>query len=261
MDYIKEKINDFFKYRFLLYNLISREIKVKYRRSILGILWSVLNPLFTMIVISMVFSRIFRFNVENFNVYFLTGSVIFSFMSDATTSSISSIIGSGALIKKVYMPKYIFPLEKTTFALVNLGFSLIAVLIVILFSSVKVGFSALLFTVPILYCYVFSLGISLALAALTVRFRDIQHLYSVIITTWMYLTPVIYPASAIEGKLFKVMKFNPMYYYVTYFREVIMYNHVPDFNFNLICIGFSLSSLIIGTIIFKKKQKTFILYI
>ena len=85
MDYIKEKINDFFKYRFLLYNLISREIKVKYRRSILGILWSVLNPLFTMIVISMVFSRIFRFNVENFNVYFLTGSVIFSFMSDATT--------------------------------------------------------------------------------------------------------------------------------------------------------------------------------
>lgn len=255
------KINDFLKYRFLLYNLISREIKVKYRRSILGVLWSVLNPLFTMLVISLVFSQIFRFEIKNFNIYFLTGSVIFSFMSEATTSSLSSILGASALIKKVYIPKYIFPLQKTTFSLVNLGFSLIAVLIVFLFSGIKVSASVLLFPIPIIYCYIFSLGISLALSALTVKFRDIQHLYSVITTMWMYLTPVIYPASSLKGPLLKIMELNPMYYYVTYFREVVMYGTVPDLKFNLICTGFALTSLIIGTLIFKKRENTFILYL
>ena len=254
-------INDFKKYRFLLNNLISREIKVKYRRSILGILWSVLNPLLSMIVISFVFSQVFRFDVQHFNVYFLTGSVIFNFMSDATNSSLTSIIDSGSLIKKVYIPKYIFPLEKTTFSLVNLGFSLIAVAIVMIFSGIKITASILLFPMPILYCYIFSLGISLALSAITVMFRDIQHLYSVIVTMWMYLTPVIYPVSVLKGHLLTLMKFNPMYYYVTYFRDVVMYGNIPDLNFNLICLAFSLLSLLFGIIIFKLREKTFIMYL
>lgn len=254
-------ITDFKKYRFLLNNLISREIKVKYRRSILGILWSVLNPLLSMIVISFVFSQIFRFDIQYFNVYFLTGSVIFNFMSDATMSSLSSIISASSLIKKVYIPKYIFPLEKTTFSLVNLGFSLIAVAIVMLFSGIKITASILLFPIPILYCYIFSLGISLALSALTVMFRDIEHLYSVVVTMWMYLTPVIYPASVLKGSLLTIIKFNPMYYYVTYFRDVVMYGNIPDLTFNLICLAFSLGSLLLGMLIFKLREKTFILYL
>lgn len=256
-------VKNLFKYRFLLSNLISREIKVKYRRSFLGILWSVLNPLFTMLVISTVFSRIFKIGVANYNIYFLTGSIIFSFMSEATSISLGSILDSASLIKKVYMPKYIFPLEKTLFALVNLAFSLIAVLIVIVFSKVKFTLTMLLFPIPIFYCLIFSLGISFALSAITVFFRDIRHLYSVIITMWLYLTPVIYPTTVVEQQhdLFMIMKLNPMYYYVKYFRDIVMYNTIPDLKFNLICIGISIISLVFGILIFKKCQKNFILYL
>jgi ABC-2 type transport system permease protein len=241
-------------------NLIIRDIKVKYRRSVLGILWSVLNPLLSMIVISAVFSKIFRFNVEHFNVYYLTGSIMFGFMTEATTASMTSVLGAAPLIKKVYIPKFIFPLQKTTFGLVNLGFSMIAVLIVLIFSGIGFSFTMPLFIFPIICCYLFSLGLSFALSALTVYFRDIQHLYSVIITIWLYLTPIIYPFEAIPEKLQVFIKFNPMYYYVTYFRDALMYKTVPSLEFHVISIVSALLVFVIGALIFKKAQKNFILY-
>ena len=127
---MKQSLAMFVKYRHLLFNLIGRDLKVKYRRSVLGILWSVLNPLLMMLVITAVFSNIFKFNVEHFPVYYLTGYTLFNFFSEATNMCNSSILEASALIKKVYIPKYIFPLEKVTFALVNMLFSLIAMALI-----------------------------------------------------------------------------------------------------------------------------------
>ena len=176
---MKAYLATFFKYKYLLHNLISRDLKVKYRRSTLGLLWSVLNPLLMSIVISIVFQNFFRFDVPNFAIYYLTGSLIFNFMNEATSSAMVSIVGNAPLIKKVYIPKYIFPLEKVMFAFVNMLFSMIA--LVIMMGVTKLGiigsaadlnisWTIVLFFIPMLYTLVFSLGLGLILAAVNVYF-------------------------------------------------------------------------------------------
>lgn len=249
------------KYSYLLFNLVKKDFTTKYRRSILGVLWSVLNPLLMALVISAVFSTIFRVQIENFTVYYLTGILIFNFMTEATSGSLTSILGAAGLIKKVYIPKYIFPLEKCLFALVNTLFALIATVILMPFLGVVLAPTVFLFWVPMIYVLVFSVGFGMLLSAANVFFRDIGHLYSVWITAWMYLTPVLYPAELIPDKVKWFISANPMYYYVRYFRDVMMYNTIPDFKTNVICGAFAIAFLLIGLITFKCTQDRFILYV
>lgn len=154
----------FKKYIGLLSNLILRDLKVKYRRSILGFIWSILNPFLMMLIISAVFSSVFKYDIKDFPVYYLTGSLMFGFVSEATSGSLFSVIGAAPLIKKVYIPKYIFPLEKCLFALVNMMFSMIAVAIVFLIFKIEPNWTILLFPIPIIYAFIFSVGLSLMLA-------------------------------------------------------------------------------------------------
>ncbi|WKY47959.1 ABC transporter permease [Eubacteriaceae bacterium ES3] len=258
---IKGYFQKFFKYRHLLRELVSRDIKVKYRRSVLGILWSVLNPLLMMLVITAVFSSIFRFDIENFPAYYLTGSLIFGFVSESTMGSCGAIIEGASLIKKVYIPKYVFPLEKILFAFVNALFSLIAVAIVLLILRVPVSWTIILFPIPLIYALVFCVGLGLVLSTLNVFFRDVGHLWGVWITAWMYLTPIIYPIDILPDFMKKIISFNPLTHFVSYFREVILYGTVPGVRENLICCAFSLSFLLLGTIFFKRNQDKFILHI
>ncbi len=257
---------DMKKFSPLLYNLVSKDFKLKYRRSFLGVLWSILNPLFTMLVISTVFGALLKVQVPNFATYYIVGWSMWNFFSEATSLSMASVLGGAALIKKVYIPKYIFPLEKCLFALVNFVLSLIAVVLVMCIQGVFDGFihfTFLLAPLPILYCLMFSIGFSLVLSALTVYFRDVMHLYSVVLTAWMYITPIIYPISILEGHPFveTVVRCNPMFYMVDYFRQIMMYGQVPSLTHNLICVGIGICSLAIGWLIFSKAQKKFILHI
>lgn len=261
----------FQKYRYLLSNLIIRDLKVKYRKSVLGFLWSILNPLLMALVISAVFSHVFRVNAAEiggpFIVYYLSGALIFNFMTEATTGSLTSVLGASSLIKKVYIPKYIFPLEKCVFAFVNMLFSSVALIVIVLINIKQLpnlGWSALLFFFPMITSFVFALGLSLALSSLNVFFRDIGHLYSVWTVAWMYLTPIIYPESVINNMntvVRTIAHLNPMYYYVTYFRQVLMLGTVPNLYFHAVCVVFAVASLAVGLLIFKKQQDRFILYI
>lgn len=255
------RLQVFKKYSYLLVNLVRKDFTTKYRRSILGVLWSVLNPLLMAMIISTVFSKLFRVQMENFVVYYLTGSLIFNFMSEATSGALASVIGSAGLIKKVYIPKYIFPIEKCLFALVNTMFSLVATFILMPFLGVPLKITVLLFWVPLIYVLMFSVGVGMLLSATNVFFRDIGHLYSVWITAWMYLTPILYPKELIPDSIRWFTTANPMYYYVDYFRSVMMYNTIPDFKTNVLCAAFSVAFLIIGLIVFKLTQDRFILYI
>ena len=252
---------ELFKYKDLIKELVVRDIKVKYKKSVLGILWSILNPLLMMIVLSIVFSEIFKSSTKNFALYLITGQVIFNFFSESTNMSMMSILGNGGLIKKVYLPKYIFPLSKTLFGLVNLIFSLIAVFIVILFTKQKIGISS--FFIPLLFIYVtiFSLGIGFILSSTAVFFRDILHLYSILLIVWNYLTPVFYPLEIVPYKYRNFISLNPMTYYVEYFRKILLYNEIPDLNLNFICFFVSIISLVIGILVFRKNQNKFILFI
>jgi ABC-2 type transport system permease protein len=255
------RLKDFKRYSYLLKNLVKKDFTTRYRRSALGILWSVLNPLLMMMVISAVFSNIFRIQIENFAVYYLTGALVFNFMSEATSGALVSVLGSAGLIRKVYIPKYIFPLEKCFFALVNAAFSFIAVLILMPILGVPLRPTALLFWVPLLYTLLFSVGMGMILAAVNVFFRDVGHLYSVWVTAWMYLTPILYPVDILPGAVKSFVGINPMYYYVDFFRQIMMYETVPDLRVNLICVSFSLVFLFLGLLVFKKTQDRFILYL
>lgn len=254
--------NVFRKFIPLLQNLISRDLKVKYRRSVLGFLWSILNPLLMALVLNIVFSKLFRFQIEYFATYYLTGALMFNFVVECTTGSMMSVISAAPLIKKVYIPKYLFPMQKCAFAFINMLFSSVAVIVVMLIQGVPFHPHILLFIVPMLYALVFAYGMGLILAAMTVFFRDIEHLYSVWVTIWMYLTPIIYPEEMLESSgLMMISKINPMYYFVHSLRNVVMYGTLPTVMDNIMCITFAVVFLGLGLGLFKKVQDKFILYI
>ena len=258
---IKERIQVFFKYENLLRELVSRDIKVRYRRSFLGMLWTILNPLLMMVVITIVFSTLFKQNIEHFPIYYLSGSLIFSFNSETTSNALYSIIGNASLMKKVYIPKYLFPLSKTVSGLVNLGFSLVAMFLVMIVLGVEFRPTLLLLPIPIFYTFLFSAGSGLFLAAITVFFRDVANFYGVFVMAWTYLTPVFYPVDILPDTVLKLMQLNPMFHYVTYMRELILYGNFPSMKENLICFLFGLASLIVGLVVFYKKQDDFVLYV
>ncbi len=258
---LREHISELKKYRYLIYDLVTKDIKTKYRRSVLGILWSVLNPLLMMLVTTAVFANVFRFDIKDFPIYYLTGSLIFNFVTEATSFSLTAIIGSAGLLKKVYIPKYIFPLEKCLFAMVNMCFSFAAVVIVFFILGLTPHLTMLMFPIPMLYAVVFCLGLSLILSTMNVFFRDVGHLWGVFTTAWMYVTPIIYPVSILPDFVLNIVKMNPLYYYVEYFRSIFVYGVVPGITDNMVCVTFSLVSLLIGLTVFKKNQDKFILYI
>jgi len=258
---IMKNLKVFNKYSYLLINLVRKDITIKYRRSILGILWSVLNPLLMMLVITSVFKNIFKIQIENFPVYYLTGSLIFNFMSEATTGSMMSVLSGGGLIRKVYIPKYIFPLEKCMFALVNCLFSFVAVLVMIPVLRSPLYWTLLFSWIPLLFVLIFSFGLGMILSSLTVFFRDINHLYTVWIVAWMYLTPIIYPVEILPQRLMFIMEINPMYHYVDYFRQLAMEGVFPSLEATMNCFIYSIIFLAFGIVIFKKTQDRFILYI
>ncbi|WP_369712962.1 ABC transporter permease [Leptotrichia sp. HSP-342] len=254
-------MNNFIKYKDLLFELVLRDIKIKYKKSMLGFTWSILNPLLMMTVMSVVFSTMFRMDIPNFPMYLIIGQVVFSFFSEATNIAMVSVIENGELMKKVYIPKYMFPLSKVIFSFSNMIFSLVAILIVALITRLPLRFEMLLFPIPLIYVFVFSLGIGFILASYTVFFRDLLHLYSILLLVWTYLTPIFYPIKILPESVRSWINYNPIYMYIKYFRSIMLYGKIPSLQFNLICIITSLISLIIGIWIFSKKEDKFIFYV
>lgn len=261
MNKLLTMLSGFMKYKDLLYELVSRDIKIRYRRSVLGLFWTLLNPILMMTVMTIVFSQLFRFDIKNFPVYFFAGNILFSFMTEATTNSLYSIVGNASLIKKVYIPKYLFPVSKVLSSLVNLFFAYIAMMVVMAVTRVPLGSAMILSPLLIIYLVMFTTGLGLILATVMVFFRDIAHLYSVVTLAWMYLTPVFYPSSLLEEKMSWMLTVNPMYHYISYLRSLVLENQVPSVEANITCFLLGLVFLVIGLYIFYKKQDKFILYV
>lgn len=212
-----------FKYKDLLSLLVARDIKLRYRRSFLGYVWSVLNPLLSMLIMVIVFSNIFGRNIENFPVYLIIGNIMFSFMRESSTQAMGSIVASAALLKKIYVPKYIFTLSRVTSALVNLLFSLAALLLVMVVTGTRFTWYCLLIVIPIAELYVFCVGLGLFLAQANVFFRDTTNIWSVVTLGWMYLTPIFYSIDNLSGPLRTwIPRLNPMYIYITQFRDFVL---------------------------------------
>ena len=250
-------IQNFLKFRPLLMELVTRDIKTKYRRSILGVLWTLLNPLLMMLVLSVVFSHIFKFQVENYPLYILSGQVVFNFFSESTSSAMSSIINNAPLIKKVYIPKYLFTLS----SVVNVMASFCALIVVMVFSGIELNFTVLLLVVPMGILIIFSTGIGLLLATVAVKFRDIIHLYGVLITALTYLTPVIYPISILPAKIRFFVELNPLTGILNMFRNLMFYNTLPTVGQLLTSVTIAIGTFLLGLFVFYKNQDKFILNI
>ena len=249
------------KYRFLIRQLVSRDFKTKYKRSVLGVLWSFLNPLLMMLVQFFVFSTVFKNNVPNFAAYLIIGTVMFNFFSESCGMTLGSILGNAGLITKVYMPKYIYPLTRTLSSVVNLTISLIPMLFVCLLTGVhfqKSAFLALFFFVCLI---IFCLGLGLFLSTSMVFFRDTQFLWNVLSMMWMYATPIFYPETIIPEKFRLVLNINPLYHFLKNTRICILDGISPEPVVYFRCLMIALGMLIIGAAVFYKNQDQFVLYL
>lgn len=258
---MRSYVQNFLKYRHFLKELVKKDFKFKYRRSRLGVLWSLLNPLLMITVLSIVFSTLFNRHIPNYILYLLTGKLMFDFFSESTSAAMRSINGNAALIRKIYVPRYLFPISKVFLSLINLLFALIIMLAIMLFSNSEWSWSILLFPFPILYLFIFAVGVGLILSAYAVYFKDLNHLYGVMITAWMYLTPIIYPIDIIPDKFRLIIDCNPMYYYVSLFRSIVLDGTMGSWGTHFLCVGISLLTMIVGLLVFRKKQNNFILYL
>lgn len=249
------------KYGFLIRQLVARDFKVKYKRSVLGVFWSFLNPLLTMVVQYLVFSNLFRFDLPYYQAYLMIGIVFFNFFSESTGMALGSIVGNAGLITKVYVPKYIYPLTRVLSTLVNLTISLIPLLLVTLLSGCIPTKAYFLVLFVLLCLTVFCLGIGMLLSAAMVFFRDIQFLWGVLSMIWMYLTPIFYPASILPESIAWVLDVNPMYYFITFARICFMDGVSPEPIVYVRCALMALGTLLVGALVFRKSQDRFVLYL
>ncbi len=252
----------FVRYIPLMQHLVARDIKLKYRRSFLGYVWSILNPLLIMLVLTVVFSQMFKRDITNYPVYLFSGRMLFSFMTDSTNSAMHAIQRNSGLLKKAYVPKYIFPLANVTSSAVTFLFSLGAFILLILVTGTPISYHVLAFPLVLIQIYVFCMGLGFFLAQANVFFRDTQHLYSVFTTAWLYLTPIFYPLETLsEGMRWAIATFNPMYYYIQQTRCLFLDHAFPSPM--LILQGFlvALVIMVLGVWCFYKTQDKFVLYL
>lgn len=216
------------KYRDFLWQMIVRSIKTRYKRSFLGVAWTMLMPLLTMGVLTLVFSHMFRFEMENYALFVLSGLLAWNFFAQSTTSAIGDLIWSGNLMSRVYVPKSVFAVAAIGTGLVNLGLSLLPYVIICILLRGVLGATILLLPLIVLLTAMFALGVGLLVSAVAVYFPDVTPMYEVLLSAWMYLTPTIYPFEMLPQELRRMLYWNPMVHYVEIFRSLLFRNEIPD---------------------------------
>lgn len=253
---------NFLKFKPLIGNLISRDLKKKYRNSVMGYVWCVLNPLLVLLILNFVFSSMFKNAITNFPVYLITGRIIWTLIQESTTAMERSLVSNGALMRKARIPYYVFPVSSLCSSVVNFAFSLIAFVIVLIFTRTPITIHAIAFPLVFLETAIFCFGLGLILAMLNVYVRDVNYIYAVLTTAWMYVTPLFYPLSSLpEGLQNGIMRLNPAYFYINQTRD-IFWNHVwpqqCDIIRGTICAA---AFTILGMIVYRKCRKNVILYV
>ena len=252
------------KYSFLLSQLIARDFKVKYKRSVLGMLWSLLYPVLMMCVMAVVFRGVFRFSTPgvSYLAYLMTGLTLFNYFSEASNLAMSSVVANFTLLNKVYLPKYIFPLEKCLFVGINFLLTLLPLYAVILLTGTGLCWQHLLLPFDWLCLLGFTAGMGLLLSAAAVFLRDLFYIYGIVLTVWTYLTPIMYDIRMIDSPpLAALMRLNPLYQYILFARTIVLAHATPSPRQFLACALSALAVLLSGALVFRAKQDCFIYYI
>lgn len=254
-----EEIRGAFKYRHLIFQLVRRDILTRYKRSFLGVAWTLLNPLGMTLVLTVAFSQIFRFQTPyGYAAYVLSGFLAWTFFSQTTTAAMVNLVWGGGLLNRIYIPRSSFALAAIGTGIVNMALATIPLLFVMIITKVPINISLIFLPVPVLLLAGFALGMGLLISALAVYFPDVVEMYQIILTAWFYLTPIIYPEEIIpEAFRIWVTTLNPMYHLVKLFRMPVYYGQFPTWQELSICILISVTMLVIGWWIFSNKSDEF----
>lgn len=255
---IVEKVK---KYRFLFEELVHRDFTKKYKRTILGIAWSVLSPLLTLLVMNIVFGTLLGSNIEHYTIYLFSGQLVFSFFSDSTNEGMTSLLNNADIFTKVNVPKYMFLFSKNISSLINFGITLVVYFLFVVADGVSITWRFLLLLYPISCLVIFNLGVGLILSALYVFFRDIQYLYGIFTMLLMYMSAIFYSIETFPQIGRNLFLLNPVYVYIRYFRKIVLEQTIPTIWFHMIAIGYAVIVFGIGCWIYKKKNHSFLYYV
>ena len=252
---------EFKKHQFLLEELVKRDFKKKYKRSILGMGWSVLSPLLMLLVMRLVFTNIFGNKIEHYTTYLFCGNLVFAFFNESTTQGMSSLMSNTSIFSKVNVPKYLFLLSKNMQTLLNFGITLVVFFIFCIIDGITFSWMFFLLLYPIVCITIFNLGVGMILSALYMFFRDVQYLWTVFIQLLMYMSAIFYDVSVYSDKVQRLFLLNPVYVYIKYFRSVVIDNALPSLEVNVLAIGYALIAFGIGALIYKKCNHKFLYYV
>jgi len=248
------------QYKFVFTELVKRDFKKKYKRSVLGVLWSMLAPLFTLLVINFVFSHVFGRTQEYYTIYLFSGWLIFQYYNEATNGAMNSLMANSSIFSKVKVPKYMFLFSRVASSSINFFLTLVVYFIFVIAYGLPITWKFITLLYPIACMFIMILGVGLILSALFVFFRDVQYLYGVFTTALMYATPIFYTADIMGDKAW-IFFINPLYYYATYFRSVVIYGVIPELWFHGAMLAISLILFGIGCWMYKKYNYKFLYYV
>ena len=246
---------------FLFSELVKRDFKKKYKGTYLGMIWSVLSPLLTLLIMSLVFTSFFGRSQPHYTIYLFCGNIVFSYFSDSTSGGMGSLLANTGIFTKINVPKYLFLFSRNVSSLINFGLTLAVFFIFCIIDGISFAWCFFMLIVPIACLIVFNIGVGLILSALYVFFRDMQYLWSVFTMLLMYLSAIFYTLDSFSPLMQKLFLLNPVYVYIKYFRLIVIDNRVPSIEFNLLAIGYALFAFALGAFFYKKYNHKFLYYV
>ena len=247
--------------QFMFEELVKRDFKQKYKRTVLGMLWSVLSPLLTLLVMRLVFTQFFGRNIEHYTTYMFAGNLIYSYFRESTNGGMSSLMSNSHIFTKINVPKYLFLLSKNVSAVINFGLSLIVFFIFVGLDKVPFSWTFLAIIYPICTLTLFNIGVGMILSALFVFFRDIQYLYEIFTLLLMYLSAIFYRVDGYPATAQRLFLLNPVYCNIKYVRIVVLDGTLPSPAFHGLLLLYGIVFLALGALIYKKKNQQFLYYV
>ncbi len=249
------------KHQFLFEELVKRDFKKKYKRTVLGMAWSILSPLLTLLVMKLVFTQFFGRTMAHYTTYLFCGNLIFSYFNEATSQGMSSLMGNAGIFSKVNVPKYLFLFSKNVQTLINFGLTLIVFFIFCIFDHITFTWKIILLIYPISMLVLFNIGVGLVLSALFVFFRDIQYLWSVFTQLLMYMSAIFYTIDGYSQTVQNIFLLNPVYLFIRYFRKIVIEATIPTVAFHLLMLTDVVIVLCLGCFMYKKYNHRFLYYV
>lgn len=257
---IKNFILKMKKNQFLFEELVKRDFKQKYKRTVLGMLWSVLLPLMQLFIMTIVFTRFFGNSIEHYSIYLFCGNLVFNYFKESTNGGMNAIMANADVLSKINVPKYMFLLSKNVSSLINFGLSIVVFFLYVLLERIPVTWNFLMLLYPTICLLVFNVGVGLVLSALFVFFRDIGYLYDVFTLMLMYCSAIFYEVSQFGATVERYFLANPLYCYIKYFRVIVLDGNIPSLSYHLLCAAYAVVAILAGAFFYKKYNHQFLYY-